>query len=227
MLVAPYWPSQSWFPRLQHNVQISAEVSASCTYADDLGDIALRRFLSYLGHTHLGFLHRCFVKKYGHHVTRYLVHDLRKSSIRQYETARTASLRYVRLEKLSSFEEKTILGFFMWLFEKCNLQANTNASYRSALVKPLSVEFGLLIGSDIAELAKSIFHTRPPPSLVEPHCCHNKALDFLKTRRFTVLPTLADFTIKTFSAGSGFRQTCFRASFFSEKKGFHSVWGSL
>ena len=68
------------------------------------------------------------MKKYGLHVTRYLLRDLRESSIRQYETAWTALLRYVRLEKLSSFEEKTILGFFVWLFEKCNLQANTIAS---------------------------------------------------------------------------------------------------
>ena len=156
------------------------------------------RFLSYLGTSRLDFLRRCFVKKFGLHVTRYLIHDLRESSIRQYETAWTALLRYVRLEKLSSFEEKTILEFFIWLFEKCKLQANTIASYRSALVKPLAVGFGLRITAErFAEVSKSFFNFRPPPSLVEPQWCLNKVLDFLKTRRFSTNPTLEDITLKT------------------------------
>ena len=89
-------------------------------------------------------------------------------------------------------------GFFIWLHEKCRLQPNTIAPYRSALVKPLSVGFGLVITAErFAELSRSFFNVRPPPLWLEPQWCLNKALDFLKTRRFAVNPSLEDITLKT------------------------------
>ena len=146
-------------------VRISLEISTSCTSAEGSGEDSHRPFLSFLGPSCMGFLHRCFIRKYGLHITRYLIHDLKESSIRQYVTAWMALLRYVRLEKLSSFEEKTILGFLVWLFEKYDHQANTITYYRSALVKPLSVVFCVSIGSrQFAELAISFFNVRPPSS---------------------------------------------------------------
>ena len=68
-------------------------------------------------------------------------------------------LQYVKLVKMSHFVEMVIQGIFIWLFEKCHLQANTFVSYGSALVKFLSVGFGLSVGSDqFAELLKSFFN---------------------------------------------------------------------
>ena len=105
--------------------------------------------------------------------------------------------------------EKIVLGFFVWLFEKCNLHANTFALYRSSLVKPLAMEFNLAIIADcLSELTWPLFNVRPPPTMVEPQWCRTKALNFLKIKRFSVNPFLEDISLKTFSAGSGIRQTC-------------------
>ena len=136
------------------DVRISPEIPTPSTDAENPGEGAHRRFLSHLGPTCLGFLRRCFVKKYGLLVASYLIRDLRESSIRQYETAWMALIRYVRLKKLSSFTEKIILEFFIWLYDKCRLQPNTIVSYQSALVKPLSVGLNMVITAErFAELS--------------------------------------------------------------------------
>ena len=180
------------------DVHISSEVSTSRTYADGSGDEAHSRFISFFGSSRLDFLRRCLVKKYGLRVASYLIQDLRESSIRQYETAWTALIRYVRLEKLSAFDEQVILEFFIWLHEKCNLAPNTIASYRSALVKPLDLGFNFTItAARFTELCKAFFHIRPSPLWIEPQWSLNKALDFLMTRRFSVNPSLEDITLKT------------------------------
>ena len=75
----------------------------------------------------------------------------------------TAFLQYVGPVKLSSCERETILVFFIWLFEKCKTQANTIASFRGALVKPLTIGFDLRITAErFAELSQSFFNFRPP-----------------------------------------------------------------
>ena len=179
------------------DVHISQEISTSSTYADCTGDEAHRRFVSYLGPSRLDFLRRCLTERHGLQVADYLVHEHRESSIRQYETAWTALLRYVRLKKLCSFSENTILRFFIWLFEKCKLQANTISSYRCALIQPLQLGFDIVVNiRTFLQLSRSFFLKRPPPTMVEPQWCLNKVLNFLKTRRFTTNPSLEDITLK-------------------------------
>ena len=56
----------------------------------------------------------------------------------------------------------------------------------------------MIITADrFAELCKAFFNVRPPPSVIEPQWCLNKALDFLKTNRFCTDPCLEDITLKT------------------------------
>ena len=106
-------------------------------------------------------------------------------------------MRFVRLKKLSSLTERNILEFFIWLFEKGSLQANTIASYKCALDRPLRFGFNISLNSGrFSELSKAFFHIRPPPTSVEPEWSLNKVLDFLKSRRFTLNPTLSDITLK-------------------------------
>ena len=85
----------------------------------------------------MDFLRKCLRKDFGCHVTSYLLRDLTESPARQYETAWTYLLRNVRLRKLISLSEKNIIEFFIWLIEKGSLQANTIASYKCALDRPL------------------------------------------------------------------------------------------
>ena len=179
------------------DVQIPSEISTSGTFADGSREEAHRRFILFLGPSRLDFLRRCLKEKLGPQVTGYLLKELRESSIRQYETAWTSLLRYVRLKKLCSFSEIIILQFFIWLFENGPLQANTIASYKSALKKPLRLGFNIHIDSEhFIELSRAFFHIRPPPPMVEPQWSLNKVLNFLKTRRFTVNPSLEDLTLK-------------------------------
>ena len=179
------------------DVQIPSEISTSSTFAESSREEAHRQFILFLGPSRLDFLRRCLKEIHGLQVTGYLLKELRESSIRQYETAWTSLLRYVRLKKLCSFSETIILEFFVWLFENGPLQANTIASYKSALKKPLRLGFNIHLDSEhFLELSRAFFHIRPPPPMVEPQWSLNKVLNFLKTRRFTVNPSLEDLTLK-------------------------------
>ena len=158
LLVQSLWVSETAMA-----VQISSVISTSSNFAVSTRKSALWGFFSYLVTWCRGFLRRCFVKKYGLHVTRYLIHDLRESSIRQCGTTWTAFLRYVGPVKLSSCERKTILVFFI-CYLRCGRPRITPLHLLEVLWSkpgPLVLTFGLL-QSGFAELSQSFSNFRLP-----------------------------------------------------------------
>ena len=156
------------------------------------------RISTFLRISRLDFLLHLYSQKYGEEGATFLIKELRDSTGHQYEVGWLAFKRFISLKNVNEITVKTVLSFFIFLFNANKLLPRTIIQYKCSLALPLKLGFNLELGSPpFSTLMKAFLNIRPVESRPEPNWSLDKVLFLLKSRRFNFNVSLSDLTMKT------------------------------
>ena len=146
----------------QADVQARVEVPSSSSVAASRRDYYLRRLKNIPAPPLLEFLREAYEEIVSPPVAEVLVRAVRASTAHQYLSVWKVFCSFVKERDFVRISDTEILSFLSFLFLDRKLSPSTISSYKSALVRPLSLVFGIdLTRSIYVDFTKAIGNLRP------------------------------------------------------------------
>ena len=184
-------------PGLVHDFDLQSQAQAHSSQSETLPDSWHQSFLVRVKEpgkpSLLGFVTEVYSKLYSSETAGVLVRAIRGSTSRQYETVWAAFCSFVKARNVTVVNTELVLAFFRYLFFERKLAPATVSAYKSALVRPLRLAFGVDVTlPPFNDFIRALYNIRPsrPPGKVS--WSLEKVLSLALSDRFQNNPSVED-----------------------------------
>ena len=141
----------------------------------------------------LDFLSVVYTGLYSSDSAKILIHSVRRSTSKQYDSVWSAFCSYLKAYNVSVVSTESVLSFLRFLFYVKKLAPATISAYKSALVRPLRLAFGIDVTlAPFPEFVRALFNIRPNKPVAKLSWSLDRALDLALSPRFQCEPQLED-----------------------------------